>query len=110
MHLENIEVGKMFGLGHGFKVCLGACYLGVYIGDNKSKLEWLKDCTETWERNILTIRKTAGKYPQESYAVVVRVIQLEWIFLQRVKTNTEDAFAGVETMIWETSLPRLFFR
>ena len=56
-----------------------------------------------------TISKTAGKYPQESYAAVVCAIQLELIFLQHINWDTGDAFAGVDKMIRETFLPRLFF-
>ena len=41
------------------------------------------------------ISETAGKNPQEIYAVVVCEIQSEWIFLQRVTNNTRDKFAGV---------------
>ena len=41
---------------------------------------------------------------------MVRAVQLEWIFLQRVTWDTGYAFAGVEKMIRETFLPRLFFR
>ena len=37
VHPVNLEVGKEFGASHKFKVRKGACYLGVYIGDNKSK-------------------------------------------------------------------------
>ena len=50
-----------------------------------------------------------GKYPQESYAVVVHSIQPEWKFLQRVKNNTGDALKGVEKMLQETFLSCLFF-
>ena len=55
-----------------------------------------------------TISENVGKYPQESYAAVVRVIQSEWIFLQRFTQGTGDTFAGVEKIIWETFLPCLF--
>ena len=41
---------------------------------------------------------------------MVDAIQLEWIFLQRITWGTGDAFAGVEKIIRETFLPRLFFR
>ena len=95
----------MFGACHGFRVCTGALYLGGYICD-----DWLRECTLTWEKNINTIRKTVGKYPQESYAAVVPTIQSEWIFLQRVTWDTGDLFAGVEKMIRKTFSPRLFFR
>ena len=109
VHPKNIEAGKVFGRRHGFRVCAVAHYLGGYIGDDKSKRDWLRDCTLTWERNINTIRKTAGKCPQESYAVVVRAIQSESIFLQSVTWDTGNLFAGVEKMIRKTFLPRLFF-
>ena len=56
------------------------------------------------------VRETAVKYPQESYATVVRVIQSEWIFLQRVTWDTGDLLVGLGKMIRETFLPRLFFR
>ena len=40
---------------------------------------------------------------------MVQVIQLEWIFIQRVTTNMGDVFAVVEKIIWETFLPCIFF-
>ena len=72
---ENLESGKLFGGRHEFKVCTGACYIGGYIGDDEYKHNWLRECTLTWEKKIITISETAGKYPQESYSAVVRAIQ-----------------------------------
>ena len=86
---ENLDTGKVFGACHGFKVYTGARYVGGYIGDDESKYDWLRERTLTWEKNISTISETAGRYPQESYAAVVRAIQLEWIFLQRVTWTRE---------------------
>ena len=106
---DNIEAGKMFGVRHRFRVCTGARYLRGYIGDENSKHNRLRDSTMTWEKNINTIRKTAGKYPQESYSAVVCAIQSEWIFIQCLTWYTGNLFAGVEKMIRETFLPRLFF-
>ena len=57
---------------------------------------------------ISTIRKTTGEYSQDNYDAVVHAIQSEWIFLQRITWDTGDAFEGVEKMIWENFLPRLF--
>ena len=102
MHLENIEAGKEFGKCHGFKMLTGARYIGGYIADDKSKRYWLRERTLIWEKNIGAIRKTMGKYPQESYATVACAIQPEWIFLQRVTWYTGDAFTGVENMLRET--------
>ena len=87
----------------------GAHYHGGYIGDNESKHDWMRERTLSWEEKINTIRKTTGKYPQESYAAVVHAIQSEWIFIQHVTWDTGDAFAGVEKIIRETFLSRIFF-
>ena len=75
VHSKNIEARKLFWSRHGFKVWMGTRYFVSYISDGNSKHYWLKNCTELWERNICTIRKTSGKYPQESYAVVVHAIR-----------------------------------
>ena len=95
MHPDNLESGKYFGLRHRFKVCTVTRYLGVFIGDDESKHDWLK----YWKKNIFAITKTVGKHPQESYAVVVCVIQSEWIFLQHVTKETGYAFAGSEKLL-----------
>ena len=81
---ENLEAVKLFGRRHRFKVLTGARYLGDYIGENESKRDWLRERTLTWDKNISTIGETTGKYPQESYIIVVLAIQSEQIFLQHV--------------------------
>ena len=42
VHPENLDSGKQFGARHGFKVCTGAHDIGRYIGDGKSKINWLR--------------------------------------------------------------------
>ena len=74
VHPNNLESGKIFGLHHGFKVCRIVHHLGTYIGDNEYKHDFLKEHTETWVQHICMIKK-AGKYHQESYAMVVCAIQ-----------------------------------
>ena len=90
-------------------MCAGSGYLGGYIRDNESKCDGLRESMATWEQIICTISKTAGKYPQDSYAVVVRAIQSEWIFLQHAIWDMGDASTGVDKMIQGKFLPCLFF-
>ena len=80
-----------------------------YIGDDDSKRNWLRESILMWEKNINTISKTAGKYPQESYDSVVRSTKSAWIFIHHVTWYMRDVFAGVEKMFWENVLPRIFF-
>ena len=75
---------------------MGASFLGGYIGYDKSKGSWLKKKTEKWEKDICAITKTAEKYPKESYAMEVRMIQSEEMFLQPVTNDTVQAFTGLE--------------
>ena len=100
VHPDNLETGNQFGLCHGFKVFTSEWYFGGFIGDDKSKLDWIQDRTLTWENNIIKIIETVEKYTQESYDAVVHVIQPEWISLQHV------------TKKWDTRLQerRCFFR
>ena len=81
---------------------------GLHRGD-ESKINWLRERMLTSEKKISMIRKTAGKYPQESYAAVVRAIQSEWIFLLQVTRDMGCEFVGVDKMIQDTFLPHLFF-
>ena len=64
VNLDNVEAGKLFGSSRGFKVCMGAHYLGGCIRDEESKRKWLKDWKEKWERNIHAVTQTVGKYHQ----------------------------------------------
>ena len=57
-------------------MCIGMRYIGGYIWDDEFKSYWMREHTLTWEKNIGTISKTVGKYPQESYAAVAPAIQL----------------------------------
>ena len=86
----------------------GASYVGGYIIDELSKSDWLKNSTEKWQRYIFNIRKTADKYPQESYVSVDRAIQLVWIFLQLVTEDTVQTFMRLENSagnIFASSFP-----
>ena len=47
-------------------------------------------------------QKTANKYPQESYAAVDRVVQLEWIFHQCVTKERVKAFMGLRKICGKT--------
>ena len=82
----------MFGKRHKFKLCKGARYIRDFIGYDRYKLNFLREPTMKWEKNIGTITKIAGKYCQENNATVERAIKLYWIFLQRVTSDTWDAF------------------
>ena len=51
----------------------------------------------------------AGKYPQESYSVVVQALQSECILFQYMTKDRVHTFAGVKELLQETFLHCLFF-
>ena len=75
--------------------------------DQNSKGDRLKNLTDKWEREICSLRKMEEKYPQESYSMVARSVQLDWIFLQHVMKNMGQALMRIETFMQEKILPRL---
>ena len=50
----------MFRANQGFRVCTGAHYIGGYISDDESKLDWLRERTLTWERKSTGSAKPRG--------------------------------------------------
>ena len=54
---------------------MGARNLDGYIGDDKSKGDWLKKRMDKWEGDISAVAETAEKHPQESYATLTYEIQ-----------------------------------
>ena len=65
VHLDNLAAGESFVLSHMFKVFTGARYMSGFIGDEKSKREWLKCRTSKWEGKFCAVTNMAGKCPQE---------------------------------------------
>ena len=70
MHPDNLEVQKMFGLRHRFKVCTAAGYIGIFIGEENSKLYWQIYFKLKLENNIHNIIKAAEN--------VLRKVMTQW--------------------------------
>ena len=85
---KNLKAWGPFGAIHGFRLCIDACFIGGYIGDNEYKGGWLKKQTDKWEINICEVAKTEKKYPQESYAATGHLVQYKWDLMQCVTTDT----------------------
>ena len=64
VHMDNIRIRKEFGARHGFKVCIGARYLGSYIRDDKTKIDWMRERMMTWEEGLTRSAKPRGNNPR----------------------------------------------
>ena len=99
VHSYNLTAREDFGLLHGFKVFTGARYLGGFIGDDESKRDCLEDQTSKWEKKLYD-HQSSGELSQDSYAVVVFVI------------NRNGYFCNMWRKTWDTHSRgwRKFFR
>jgi hypothetical protein len=85
----------------------GHRYVGGFIGTRASRLEWLEPQIQKWIDGIESLAKVAKRFPQTAYAGLVKSLQSEWQYLQRVTEDCADAFAPIEAAIVNTFLPAL---
>ena len=65
LHLDNIGAGKLFVLRSGFKVCTGAHYVGVFMGYDESKFDWLQGHMLNWEKKFTRSAKIRINTPMK---------------------------------------------
>ena len=92
----------------GFQITTGHRYLGGFIGDLKTRDEWLSTRLSDWTSGILELADAAQKYPQSAYAGLQKSLQHEWAFLQRVLPDIGNHFETIEEAIADVFLPALF--
>ena len=105
---DNLTSRKEFGLCHEFNVCTGMYYLGGFIGNDKSKCDWLKDLTTKREKKIVQSPKQWGKSPGELRCGGLCNTIIMDIFATCEK-DTGYTFMGVWKILWENFMSRLFF-
>ena len=78
-----VEAERMFS-DVGIKVVSGLRFLGGYIGEDDECELYVKQKIEKWVHCEASLSKAAESQPQATFAVLVKSIQCEWRFLQRV--------------------------
>ena len=78
-----VEAERMFS-DVGIKVVSGLRFLGGYIGEDDECELYVKQKIEKWVHCVASLSKAAESQPQAAFAVLVKSIQCEWRFLQRV--------------------------
>jgi hypothetical protein len=86
----------------------GSRYVGGFIGSDDAKREWLEPQIQKWVAGIETLSRVAKRYPQTAYAGLVKSLQTEWTYLQRVVPGIEGVLAPLEEAIQKFFLPALF--
>jgi len=86
----------------------GHRYVGGFIGTAARRDEWLAPQIQQWVSGVHQLAKVARRYPQTAYAGLVRSLQTEWTYLQRVVPGADAAFQPIEEALQGAFLPALF--
>ena len=94
--------------GLNFPICNGHRYLGGFVGDEGPKQEWLHHKTIEWEESLSMLDTASQDYPQATYCVLQKSLQMQWQFVQRVVDCPPQTFSNIEHYLANHLLPHLF--
>lgn len=98
-----VEAETMFS-DVGIKVVSGHRFIGE---DDECEL-YVKQKMEKWVQCVASLSKAAESQPQAAFAALVKSIQCEWRFLQRVIPNCSILFSPLSDIIKEKFFPSIF--
>jgi hypothetical protein len=93
---------------HEFTITTGSRYLDGFIGEHEAQDIWIQEKVAEWADAVEELASAAVNYPQSAYTALLRSLQQEWHFFQRVVKDIGDAFTDVEKAISQYFLPALF--
>jgi hypothetical protein len=85
----------------------GSQYVGGFIGSEAARAEWIEPQIQKWVRGIVLLAGVARRFPQTTYAGLVRSLQTEGTYLQRVIPGSDALFDPIEEAIASIFLPVL---
>jgi hypothetical protein len=107
---HNLKAAQAAFPGFGFKVTMGSCYLGGFIGEDFAlQEEWLSEKTKTWEEAVGDLASIAPNFPQAAYSGLQKSLQQEWQFvIQRVTKGIGPKLKDIELTLSKNVLMTLF--
>ena len=92
-----------------FDLCYsdGKRYVGAFLGSRKALERWLQPQIDDWVYGVKRLAMVARRYPQTAYAGLVKSLQCEWQFVQRVTRDAAQLFTPIEEAIKSHFLPAL---
>jgi len=82
-----------------FKIVTGTRYLGGHIGEDDFCVEWVKEKLEGWIEGVKALTKVARNSLKYAVAGLQKILQSEWMVLQRATSEIEPIFAPAEEVI-----------
>ena len=100
------EAKRIFD-GSGINVVYSHRLLGGVIGCDEGKLKFVDDQVLNWISELNCLTMIASLQPQAAFAAYTKSLQSKWNFVQRVTSDCQSRFAGLEEVIWRKFLPAL---
>ena len=92
----------------GIKVVTGQRFLGGYIGTASDVECWLENKIASWVAAVEKLSNVAVHEPQAAFVALSKSVQNEWLFIQRVISDSHLAFTSLSDAIKIRFLPALF--
>ncbi len=77
------------------------------MGSKEHKSDWIEEKVEAWDASISKMAEVARRQPQAAYIGLQRLLQAEWLFVQRVTAHTQEHFSPLDQAITQEFLPSL---
>ncbi len=102
-----VEADRMFS-DLGIRVVTGGRFLGGFIGDDKSVDDYVRKKIDGWVKCVEKMAGVAAHQPQAAYTAMIKSLQSEWSFLQRVVPECKKSFSVLRDKICEVFWPAVF--
>ena len=101
------ESAKISTKGTTLKHEAGAWTLGRHIGSPETRDAWITTQVNDWAHGVKALGKIVTRFPQTSYAGLVKALQNKWTYLQRFTTGNRGLYEPIEKAITDDFLPAL---
>ena len=102
---QNVPRATEYFRGMGIKIVTGSRYLGGFVGQRETEIQWVRTEVEGWAESVKTLAGVDRKHPQSAYAGLQKSLKQEWAFIQRVTPGIGEEFGPVEEEITKAFLP-----
>ena len=92
----------------GIKIATSGRLLGSVVGDHEGTESFVTNKVNEWSGHIRKLSSIAHTQPQAAYIALIKSLQCEWNFLQRVVPDCGTLFTNIENTICDHFLPALF--
>ena len=105
---KNSPWTKVFFQDIGLCVLAGSCYLGGFIGDSITQVEWMEEKFSCWKWAVETLSGVARCPPQAAYSSLHNSLHQGWALMQQISPGVGEELRLVEDALQRNFIPELF--